>query len=122
MSAQPTLFDEPRARHRDPNSSHEAAAATKPGRGELQVAIIKMAHDAYAYTAFQIAENLEHFWPARWDEGTIRAEVSRLGKQGRLVKASEKGLSPRGMKCDMWRLPASHFFNAVEDVPTGGAL
>lgn len=95
---------EPRARHSDPETSHRAAAAVKPGGKEMNEAILRAAHPTHAYTAFEIAQNIAYFTPNRWDEGSLRSAVSRLGKRGLLVKDG-KGKSPRGQPCDKWRLP-----------------
>lgn len=105
--SEPTLFDQPSARTSDPLTSHLAAAAVTPGTNALEDAILILADrpDGRGETAFAIAERVEWQCPGRWDESTIRTRVSALGKQGKLVKCAEKGISPRGRVADRWRLP-----------------
>lgn len=104
MSAQPTLFDEPRARHRDPDTSHRARASVAPAIPALRQAVLNACTRFSPSSAFDIARRVEVAAPGRWDEGTIRGEVSRLGRTPALVKDG-KGKSPRGQSCDLWRMP-----------------
>lgn len=102
-------FAQPRARHSDPDTSHQAAAVVKQGSAAMNAAILCVVEWYWSLTgepatAFQIAHRVEELEPDRWDEGGIRSAVSRLGKRGLLVKDG-KGKSPRGQPCDKWRLP-----------------
>lgn len=100
--------EEPRARHSDPGTSHQAAAKVKPGSAAMNAAILETVRVGRLYggalTAFEIAEYVQITHPRRWDEGSVRTAVSRLGKRGLLVKDG-KGKSPRGQPADTWRLP-----------------
>lgn len=121
MTPHPTLFDQPRARHSDPSSSHEAAASVRPAQEELNIEIIGAVRcRPFPVTAFDIAQIVQACNPDRWDEGTIRTRVSALGKQGRLVRADHAGLSPRGQRCARWYLPSR--LVRVENVDAGGRL
>lgn len=95
---------EPRARHSDPDTAHEAAAKAKRGSEAMNAAILAEARRMIPLTAFTLATAVSVAFPGRWDEGSIRTAVSRLGKRGLLVKDG-KGKSPRGRACDRWRLP-----------------
>lgn len=102
-----TLFD-PVARASDPETSHQAATKAKRGSETMNAAILETVRIGRLYggalTAFEIAEFVQITHPRRWDEGSVRTAVSRLGKRGLLVKDG-KGKSPRGQACDLWRLP-----------------
>lgn len=100
-------FAMPAARSSDPSTAHEAAAKAKPGSQAMDAAILDAANAfrfMEAASAFAIASRVQTANPGRWDEGSIRTAVSRLGKRGLLVKDG-KGKSPRGQACDLWRLP-----------------
>lgn len=98
----------PAARHSDPDTSHRAAAVVKQGSAAMNAEILETVRVGRLYsaplTAFEIAAYIQVTQPRRWDEGSIRTAVSRLGKRGLLVKDG-KGKSPRGQACDKWRLP-----------------
>lgn len=116
-----SLFDLPRARASDPSTAHEAAHAVRPGTEELNIEIIRAVRSVpFPVTAFDIARMVQAFNWNRWDEGTIRTRVSALGKQGRLVRSDNAGLSPRGQRCARWFVPQR--LRSLEDVPTGGRL
>lgn len=119
--SQPTLFDEPRARHSDPISARDAARSVSPAVPDLNEAILYAARTiGVPCTAFNLALIIGKNHPDRWDEGTIRTRVSALGKQHKLVKADEAGRSPRGQRCIRWRLPVRLI--GVETVPVRSVL
>jgi len=94
-----------RARASDPASSHLAAQSIEPILTRMERTILGAASRTFGMTSFELASQVESVYPGRWDEGSIRTRVSALGKAGRLVKATETGLSPRGHVCDRWLLP-----------------
>ena len=95
----------PLTRASDPATSHQAAAVAKPGAGPLNEAILREASPfRYPRSAFDLAARVQIVHGNRWDEGTIRTAVSRLGKAGKLFKADDEGRSPRGQKCVRWVL------------------
>ena len=78
----------------------------KPGNEALYAAILReVSPQRFPRSAFDLATRVQIVHPGRWDESSIRTAVSRLGKQGKLVKTPVRGLSPRGRQCDTWRLP-----------------
>lgn len=98
----PSLFDLPRTRATDPPSSHLAESAVRPSRELLRKTILEVAptHHFEACTAFGFAMRVDVKYPGRWDEGTVRAEVSRCAKRQDLDRLPFAGRSPRGQKCD----------------------
>ena len=95
----------PLTRASDPITSHQAAASAKPGSAAMNEAILRETSPwRYPRTAFDLAARVQIAHPGRWDEGSIRTAVSRLGKAGKLRKADEEGRSPRGQKCTRWVL------------------
>lgn len=99
-----SLFDQPLTRAADPPTSRAAAESLTPGLSALEAAILHMASSWHPQSAFALAQAVEGEQPGRWDEGTIRSRVSKLGKRGLLV-TDGTGKSPRGHDCDLWRLP-----------------
>lgn len=99
-------LDLPLARRTDPDTAHLAAHAVAPGISALEAAIVHAMSAQYwvPMTAFRIAELVYVRHHKRWDEGSVRTAVSRMGKRGKLVKDG-KGKSPRGHAADLWRLP-----------------
>lgn len=95
---------EPRARHSDPDTAHEAAAKAKHGSEAMNAAILAAVaspHWSSGYSAFEIAERVMRAHPDRWNEDSVRTAVSRLGKKGKLRKYGTT-LSPRGQRCTVW--------------------
>lgn len=93
---------EPRARHSDPSTAHEAAAVVKAGSVAMNAAIVAAVKcDAFGgpVTAFDIAEIVERHEPGRWEAGSVRTAVSRLARAKRIRKLDENGKSPRRRRC-----------------------
>jgi len=102
MMTQESLFDQPRARRRDPNSSHEAATRVTPAREQLASEILRVFTDE-PLTPDQVARFVEANNPNRWAPGTIVSAISRLAHARRLEEVDRSGLSDRGFRCVRYR-------------------
>src|SRR5262245_3495489 len=97
MTDQLVLFSEPRARRRDAETSHEAAASVPASVVEERI-LTRFATRG-PITDDELAASLWMFHPP-----TTKTARSRLSKLGLLVATSEKRPSARGRNMQVWRL------------------
>jgi predicted ArsR family transcriptional regulator len=95
MSEQFSIFDPPRARNTDPETSHIAAAGVEAFAGEHHAKILQ-ALDAPG-TIHELAERtgLDHVQVAR--------RMIELERSKWVIRLEETRPSPRGRPCRIWR-------------------
>jgi len=91
----PTLFDPPTARRRDPSTAHRAAASITPGRTEGKIVAAMEPGDVL--TPDEICDRLPGCHPP-----TVKTAIARCVDAGFLI-ADGEGTSHRGRACITWR-------------------
>ena len=97
---EPTLFPvepHPLARHRDPQTSLDAARSITPGRTEKQI-LEQFRYASSTFTDDELAAMLPGYPP------TIKTARSRLSNAGLLVDSGRRRPSNRGRDQIVWRL------------------
>jgi hypothetical protein len=95
---QASLFDQPRARFTDPDTSRMAAEIVSPGNGALINAIRKCVYLYGPLTAWEIADKVAG---TRWQYDTVRSACARAGL--RKIEGTP-ARSPGGRPCCLYSL------------------
>lgn len=100
MSDQLELFNEPKARRRDPATSRAAAMSVLPMVGSQENRVL----ERFAIHGPMTDDELVMRSP-QWHGPTIKTCRSRLSKRGLLIDSGQRRPSLRGKDQIVWRLP-----------------